>query len=99
MKQRKFSRGFKLQAVETVLMNELKVAPYAEKLGLDRRILYRWIDEYKTFGKDGAFGGRDYSSPLQKRIKELEKKLAQTELENEILKKAAAYFAKENEHD
>ena len=99
MKQRNFSRAFKLQAVEAVLTSNLKVAPYAEKLGIDRRIVYRWIDEYKTLGKDGAFGGRDYSSPLQRRIKELEKKLAQAELENEILKKAAAYFAKENEHD
>jgi transposase len=56
-------------------------------------MLYRWIDEYQTYGED-AFVGKGFLRKEDAELRKLKKENERLKMENEILKKAAAYFAK-----
>ncbi len=90
---REYSKEFKIQACELVIKDGLKNAIVAEKLGINPNMLYRWISEYTTYGED-AFVGRGYLHKEDAELKKLRKENERLKMENEILKKAAAYFAK-----
>ena len=45
-----YTKEFKVKACELVLKDEVKVKTVAEKMGINHIMLYRWIDEYKTYG-------------------------------------------------
>lgn len=90
---RNFSKDFKLHAVQLVLKKHIKIAQVARELDLNLQVLYRWVDEFKTFGED-AFVGKGYLTKEKREIAKLRKRLEELELENLILKKAQAYFAK-----
>lgn len=91
--KRSFSKEFKTQACELVLKDSIKASVVAEKMGINVIMLYRWIDEYRTFGSE-AFVGSGNLAPKDKELKKLQKENERLKAENEILKKAAAYFAK-----
>lgn len=90
---RKYSKSFKIKACELVLKDGIKHAVVAEKFGINLVMLYRWIDEYQTYG-DEAFVGTGHQKPADAELKKLKKENERLRMENEILKKAAAYFAK-----
>jgi transposase len=90
---RRFTKEFKTQACELVLKSGIKHSVVADKLGINVVMLYRWIDELKTYGED-AFVGKGNMKPADAELKELHKEIEILRAENEILKKAAAYFAK-----
>ena len=93
--RRKYDSDFKKNAV--LLANEpgRSVSEVAEKLGINADLIYQWR---KAFKKNGtlAFPGNGIESLTeeQKRIRELEKKLKNTEMERDILKKAMAIFSR-----
>lgn len=94
MKKQKFSKEFKQEAVRLLDAQVKDAAQLARELGVRRNLLYKWQQEIQAHG-DEAFPGKgkrpkkgDETSTLKARIKRLEQ-------ENEILKKAAVYFAKE----
>lgn len=91
--KRSFSKEFKTKACELVLKDEIKPSIVAQKIGINVIMLYRWLDEYRTFGKE-AFVGSGNLGPKDKELKKLQKENERLKAENEILKKAAAYFAK-----
>ena len=91
--KRNFTKEFKIQACELVLKDGLKPLVVAEKLGIHNVLLYRWIDEYRTYG-DEAFVGKGHQKPASAELRRLQKENERLRIENEILKKAAAYFAK-----
>ena len=91
--KRTFSREFKVHACELVLKDGIKHAVVAEKLGINKIMLYRWIDDYETYGED-AFVGKGHLHKEDAELKKLRKENERLKMENEILKKAAAYFAK-----
>jgi transposase len=64
-------------------------------LGVKRSLLYRWQEQLKKQG-DGAFrgAGRRPDSEMDEVVR-LRKQLAEVTEERDILKKAAAYFAKD----
>ena len=90
-----YTKEFKIQACELVVKNGLKVKAVADKMGISHIMLYRWIDQYKTFGTD-AFVGKGHLRPEEAKLKKLQKENEELRQQIEILKKAAAYFAKEN---
>lgn len=61
-------------------------------------MLYRWVTEYQTYG-EGAFVGKGRQRSEDAELKKLKKENEYLRMENEILKKAAAYFAKEHKND
>lgn len=97
-KKRNYTKEFKSQACELVLKENIKVKKVAERMGINPVMLYRWIDEYRTYG-EAAFVGKGKLRPEEAKIKKLEKENDELRQQVEILKKAAAYFAKENRND
>ena len=67
-----YTKEFKIQACELVVKNGLKVKAVADKMGISHIMLYRWIDQYKTFGKD-AFVGKGNLRPEEAKLKKLQK--------------------------
>ena len=95
-KRRKFDPDFKRNAVLLCEEPGRTVAEVAENLGLIKEVLYRWRREYYMSNGEVAFPGNGVEALTddQKRIRELEKKLRETEMERDILKKAMAIFSK-----
>lgn len=87
MQRRKFSREFKLEAV--------KLAQAARDRDVHANVLRKWIREAE--GDPGsAFPGHGNLRPEQQEIERLRRELARMKAERDILKKAAAYFAKDS---
>ena len=63
----------------------------ARELGVTPKSLYSWVNSYS--GNNGKI--RTSKEPASEEIKRLKKELSKVTLERDILKKAAAYFAKE----
>lgn len=91
--KRTYSKEFKVKACELVLKDGIRHAIVAEKLGINDKMLYRWIDEYETYGEE-AFVGKGNQRTEDAELRKLRKENERLKMENEILKKAAAYFAK-----
>ena len=92
-KKRKYSREFKVSACELVLKDNLKPKVVAEKMGLNMVMLCRWVSEYQQNGEQ-AFMGTGHPAPGHAELRKLQRENERLRQENEILKKAAAYFAK-----
>jgi transposase len=93
--RRKFSREFKLEAVKMVQERGVAVSQAARDLDLNENMLRRWIKELSEDPQD-AFPGLGTMKPEQAEIARLQKEVAKLKTERDILKKAAAYFAKES---
>lgn len=93
--RRQFTREFKVEAVRLVKERGVSVAQAARDLDVHENLLGRWVRE---FGADAqfAFPGKGVMKPEQAEIERLRKEVAKLKMERDILKKAAAYFAKES---
>ncbi|CAN5419880.1 transposase [soil metagenome] len=86
-----YTQEFKDTAIKLAMAGDRPISEVARELGVPYRKLYDWVGAWKAKNEKPA--KKSNTSPvedtgrLEKRIRELEK-------ENEILKKAAAYFAK-----
>jgi len=92
-----FTREFKLEAVRLMDEGKKPSADLARELGIRRNQLYKWKENFDKKGK-AAFPGagrRSGSETQAEEIAKLKRELAQSKEEVEILKKAAAFFAKE----
>lgn len=94
MQRRKFSREYKLEAARLVRERGVSVAQAARDLDVHENVLRKWVKEY---GSDPvqAFPGHGQMRPEQLEIERLRKEVAKLKAERDILKKAAAYFAKD----
>ena len=93
-KRRKFSREFKLEAVRLVKERGVSVAQAGRDLDLHENVLRKWIREVSADPQQ-AFPGHGQMKPEQLEIERLRKEVAKLKAERDILKKAAAFFAKE----
>ena len=94
MQRRKFSREFKLEAVRLVRERGVTVAQAARDLDVHENVLRKWVREFGAEPRQ-AFPGPGQMRPEQLEIDRLRKEVAKLKAERDILKKAAAYFAKE----
>jgi transposase len=93
--RRKFSREFKLEAVGLVKQRGVAIAQAARDLDIHENVLRKWIKELAADAQH-AFPGLGNMKPEQAEIARLRKEVARLKMERDILKKAAAYFAKES---
>ncbi len=93
MARKNFDKDFKLEAVNLVVKQKRPVTAVAKELGIHENTLYKWINQASTSEED-AFPGSGNLSPEEAELRKLKRKVADLEEENEILKKATAYFAK-----
>lgn len=91
--KRTYSKEYKIKACQLVLEEGIKPKVVAETLGIHVVMLYRWISEYEADGAE-AFVGKGHQKPAGAALRKLQRENEYLKLENEILKKAAAYFAK-----
>lgn len=91
--KRTYSKEFKVKVCELVIKDGIKHAVVAEKMGINKIMLYRWISEYETYGEE-AFVGAGHQRSEDAELRKLRKENERLKMENGILKKAAAYFAK-----
>lgn len=96
--RRKYDPDFKRNAVQLTEEPGRTVAIVAENLGISKDLLYRWRRE-QSVNKELAFSGngREALTSEQQKIRELEKRLKNVEMERDILKKAMAIFSRASE--
>ena len=89
--RRKFSPQFKAEAVQMVLETGKPIAVVARDLGIHDGTLGNWVNAWR----------RDHPEPDQQltpveraRVNELQEENRRLRMENEFLKKAAAFFAR-----
>ena len=94
MERKKYSREFKLESVNLVKGRGVSIVQAARDLDLNQNVLRRWI---KELGADPAhaFPGLGLMKPEQLEIDRLRKEVTRLKAERDILKKAAAYFARD----
>ena len=86
-----YSKEYKLAAVYLMKSGMMRPKEIFELLGgIDRQTVYRWVQEYEREG-EGAFNDRAVLPGSE--LKRLQRENAELREENEILKKASAYFA------
>jgi transposase len=92
--RQRYAREFKLEAVRLLELGQKPAAQLALELGIRRNLLYKWQKEMAKGA--GAFRGSG-RRPLdqQGELERLKAELRKVTEERDILKKAAAYFAKE----
>ncbi len=88
-------REIKKEAVEYSLASEKSVEEVARDLGIFPHNLSRWRREYRKRG-ELAFPdhGKESLTPQEEKLRKLQKELAETTIERDVLKKALAIFTK-----
>jgi transposase len=93
-KRRKYTAEFKEEAVKLITEQGYQVAEAARNLGINASMLGRWKREVEGDGP-GVSGNGDLKT-MQAEMTRLRKENKRLKLEREILKKAAAFFARES---
>lgn len=90
--RRRFSQEFKDELCREVIETSKPIVEVAEAYGVGPESLRRWLISYRE-----ANGGTEaeLSLPERARLKELERENRELKAESAFLKKAAAYFARE----
>jgi transposase len=93
-KRKKFTSEFKREAVRLMESSEKPSSEVARQLGVRRNQLYKWKEQLSKGGAK-AFSGPGRRSEVGDEVARLKRELERVKEERDILKKAAAYFAKE----
>jgi transposase len=95
MGRRVFSREFKLEAVRLVRQRGVSVAQASRDLGVHENVIRKWVKQLEDDPLQ-AFPGQGRMKPEQAEIERLKREVQKLKAERDILKKAAAYFAKDH---
>ncbi|ARS28714.1 transposase [Sphingomonas sp. KC8] len=95
MRRRKFSREFKLEAVKLVRERGVSVAQAARDLDVHENVLRKWVRDHEA-DPGSAFPGHGVMKAEQQEIERLRREVVKLKAERDILKKAAAYFARDS---
>jgi transposase len=88
-----FSPEFREEAARMVVETSRPIADVARELGVSETSLGNWVRAYR---EKHAEDEPPLQVPERARLRELERKNRELEMENSFLKKAAAYFAREH---
>ena len=91
---RTFSKEFKIEAIRLAEESDKPVTQIARELGIRSNQIYKWKQQLET-KSETAFPGTGQSADDDDEIIKLRRELAVAKEEIEILKKAAAYFARD----
>ncbi len=93
-KRRAFDTNFKLQVVQMIRDQGLSVGQVCQDMSLGETAVRRWLTQFDA----EQSGERGIGKPLtaeQQRIRQLESENRQLRQDNDLLKKASAFFARE----
>jgi transposase len=89
--RRRFSPQFKAGAVQMVLETGGPIAEVARDLGIHDGTLGNWVNAWRRANPEPEMG----LTPVERaRVQEMEEEVRRLRMENEFLKKAAAFFAR-----
>ena len=94
----KYPESFRRDAVELVRSSGRSLREVGQELGVNHETLRNWVNAARTGPTLQAGRGRpedELSVDERDELRRLRTKVAELELEKEILRKAAQYFAKE----
>lgn len=95
-KRVRFSKEFKLEAVRLLELGQKPATDLAMELGIARNQLYKWQKQLGKAGTEHAFRGPGRKPDSERdEVERLRAELKRVTEERDILKKAAAYFARE----
>jgi transposase len=94
-RRRTFSREFKREAVGLVRGRGVSLAQAARDLDVHPNVLRKWVRDFEADPAE-AFPGQGRMKPEQAELERLRREVSKLKAERDILKKAAAYFAKDH---
>jgi transposase len=89
MSKKQYTRSYKLDAVKLAIQGDESIAQTAVNLGVHKATMYQWVSKYRSKVMQNGV-----NLTPDDEIKQLRKEVSRLRQEREILKKAAAYFAK-----
>jgi transposase len=93
--RRRYSKEFKHEAVRLVLVEKVAMTQVARDLDLHVNVLRNWVRAFRD-DPEHAFPGAGKQRPDDAELTQLRREVIKLRAERDILKKAAAYFAKES---
>lgn len=91
MSSKRYPEEFKIEAVKQITENKYPIAEVSSRLGVSQHSLYKWVKQYSQPEQV-----RIEAQGQQAELRRLKAELKRVTEERDILKKAAAYFAKES---
>jgi len=91
MSKKYYEENFKKQIVKIYNQGNHTYREISEQYGIAASTMRQWVIRYNN---TRSFNAEDNKTDEEKRIKELEKKVKQLEMENDILKQAALLLGK-----
>lgn len=92
--RKKYTQEYKDEAVELAVSSGRPIAETARDLGINEGTLGNWVQMAK---KSGKLKGKPLDADERARLKELEEENRRLKMERDFLKKAAAWFASQNQ--
>ncbi len=93
-KRRNYTQEFKDEAVKLIIQQGYSYAEAGRNLGVNPNLLSKWKREIENNASNDLSPGNAVA--IQSELKRLRKENKRLRMEREILKKAAAFFAKES---
>ena len=94
--RRKYSKEFKLEAIQLQKKGERTVSEVERELGITQGLLWKWkTDLEKQPKKEEAFPGNGKLTDTDARIRQLEREIALLKEDKDILKKVLTMFSKD----
>lgn len=92
--KKQFSPEYREEAVKMVIETSRPMAQVARELGLNEGTLGNWVNKYRQEHSDDE---PPLEASERARLREAEREIREVKMENEFLKKAAAYFAQHHQ--
>ncbi len=92
-KKRKYTPEYRAEAVRLVEIGDRSVTEVARDLGIRMQTLWDWVQHAKV---EAARPEEELTTTERDELRQLRREVARLREEREILKKATAFFAKEN---
>jgi len=92
MARRTFTQEFKTAAIKLVTEQKYSAKQVAKDLGINQTTLLYWLKLHRRTGNAAA---ASQEQSLRRRVRELEAQNQRLQMERDILKKAAAFFARQ----
>ena len=86
----KYTDEFRRETADCIISSGRPIAERCRELGLSSKAVNRWVVERRR-----ELSGEPGPKAEDRELRELRKRVRQLEMENEFLKKAAAFFAKD----
>jgi len=93
----RYTKGFRLEAVKLVIDGKLSASEVGRRLNVSGNTIHNWIKAYRKGTLAEVGKNQRQLSETELELSQLRRELARVKMERDILKKAAAYFARESQ--